>query len=399
METPSGPLALLLTLGPDLFGVEKLGDLLTVALRRLMAYTQHDSGSIMLYDRERGVLKVRAALGDDAVQVGTVVPNIERSVSGQVLLSGKPLLLQGRGEAVGLEWRDYSRDIPSVVCLPLLLPERRPIGVLSLKSTARVRALDAEDLETLQLLAAQLAAVIENAQLHAERNRLLADLAERERRLQELLGDLLNAQEEERRRVAYQLHDGLAQVAASAYQHLQALAARYKPRSQAAREDLRQAIELSRRTVREARYLMASLRPTALDDLGLAVALRHEVEMLAAQGWEIAFEEPAPIGRLPSLIETTLFRIAQELLTNVRKHAGSTRARVRVERAGPTVSLSVQDWGVGLLEPSEPPQHARGERVGLRSITERVGILGGSLTVHTEPGKGATFTVSIPIGA
>src|SRR5262249_28419643 len=101
-------------------------------------------------------------------------------------------------------------------------------------------------------------------------------IAEREQRLQELVRQLQIAQEEERRRVAYEIHDGLAQVAASAHQHLQTFADYHTPDSKAARESLQRTVELVQRTVREARRLIAGLRPTALDDFGLGTAIRLE---------------------------------------------------------------------------------------------------------------------------
>src|SRR5205807_3058719 len=132
--------------------------------------------------------------------------------------------------------------------------------------------------------------------------------------------------EEERHHVAYELHDGLAQVAASAHQHLQAFASHYRPHSPRARQELERARELAQLSVREARRLIAGLRPTALDDFGLATALRLQVEAQRTHGGKISYEETLGMMRLPAHIETTLFGVAQEALTNVRKHAGTTRA-------------------------------------------------------------------------
>src|SRR5919199_1532765 len=112
-----------------------------------------------------------------------------------------------------------------------------------------------------------------------------------ERHLQDLVGRLLVAQEEERHRVAYEVHDGLAQVAASAHQHLQAYARYHRPRSPEARQQLARALELAQRTVREARGVVANLRPTTLDDFGLGE------------------------GRLAAPVETALYRVVQEALT------------------------------------------------------------------------------------
>src|SRR6266516_6758555 len=148
--------------------------------------------------------------------------------------------------------------------------------------------------------------------------------------------------EEERHHMAYDLHDGLAQVAASVHQHLQAFASHYHPRSPQARQELGRALQLAQRSVREARRLIAGLRPTALDDFGLATALRLHVEALCNEGWTITYDEMLGSERLPPTIETALFWVAQEALTNVRKHAGTTTARLALKRQGPMIHLEVK---------------------------------------------------------
>ena len=175
------------------------------------------------------------------------------------------------------------------------------------------------------------------------------------------------AQEEERRRVAYDVHDGVAQVAASAHQHLQAYARFHRPRSAEARVDLERALDLARRTVGEARRVIADLRPTVLDDFGLATALRRQVEALRAEGWEVSYDDLLGTERLPSAVETGLFRVAQEALANVRKHATTTRVHLALRRKGRAVRLEVQDWGRGFRPTAARDGAGPGERVGLRA--------------------------------
>src|SRR5205085_11632407 len=194
-----------------------------------------------------------------------------------------------------------------------LLDHGRTVGVVGL-SFPTERHFCAEERAFMLALARQCAQALERARLYRE-------LAERERRLQDLVGRLLVAQEEERRRVAYEVHDDLAAVAASAHQHLQAFARHHRPRSPQAREAFDRALELAQRTVREARRAVANLRPPTLDDFGLAAALRLQVGELRAEGWQVAYHEALGPARLPPLVETALFRVAQEALTNVRKHA------------------------------------------------------------------------------
>jgi signal transduction histidine kinase len=203
--------------------------------------------------------------------------------------------------------------------------------------------------------------------------------------------------EEERYHVAYELHDGLAQVAVSAHQHLQALASHYHPRSPQARQELDKALELAQRSVREARRLIDGLRPTVLDDFGLAMALRLQVETQRKDGWTIIFNEALGPGRLPRTIETTLFGVAQEALTNIRKHSHTTRARLTLERQDSTIRLEVQDWGCGFEPRTLFKVYRPGEHVGIRAMQERVELLGGHLFVSSHPGFGTLVAAELPV--
>jgi PAS domain S-box-containing protein len=203
--------------------------------------------------------------------------------------------------------------------------------------------------------------------------------------------------EEERHHVAYELHDGLAQVAASAHQHLQAFASHYRPHSPQARQELYHALDLAQRSVREARRLIAGLRPTALDDFGLATALRLQVEAQRTEGWMITYGETLGSERLPPTIETTLFGVALEALTNARKHAHTTRARLSLERHRSMIRLEVQDWGCG-FEPLAVLQEAGlGEHVGLREMQERVELVGGHLVISSRPEDGTLVVAEVPL--
>jgi len=203
--------------------------------------------------------------------------------------------------------------------------------------------------------------------------------------------------EEERRYVAYELHDGLAQVAASAHQHLQAFASHYRPRTLQARQELDRALELAQHSVREARRLIAGLRPTALDDFGLATALRLQIEAQRADGWMITYDETLGAERLPPATETTLFWVAQEALNNIRKHAGTTRVHLSLERHEARIRLEVQDWGCGFEPRAVLHEAALGEHVGLREMQERIELVGGQFKVSSQSGLGTLLMAEVPL--
>ena len=214
----------------------------------------------------------------------------------------------------------------------------------------------------------------------------------------DLVGRVLASQEDERRRVAYEVHDGLAQTAVAAHGLLEAYAEGHPPGSAEARKELERVLGLVREVVEESRRVIGRLRPTALDDFGLAAALRLQVEALREEGWEVGYDAEA-LGdeRLPAAVETALFRVAQEALNNAKKHAGTTRARVELERGGGAVRLRVRDWGRG-FGPREPSGvSAPGERIGLHGMRERVALIGGTFEVLSEPGSGTLVVVEVPL--
>ena len=270
--------------------------------------------------------------------------------------------------------------------LPLLVRDRL-VGVLEAYGPEALMERQYE--ETLISLANQGASALENARLYAE-------LAERENRLQDLIRKLITAQEEERRKVSYEVHDGLAQTAAGAHQLLQAFARQHPPTSDKGRKDLARALQLVQQTVGEARYVIADLRPTALDDFGLAAAVRLQVEKISNQGSQVDYEEALGDERLPPEVETALFRVAQEALTNVHKHAPSARVRITLRRLNDSIRLQVRDWGPGFNPEMITDGGGPGERLGLSSMRERMALLGGHLEVHSRPGEGTEVVAEIP---
>jgi signal transduction histidine kinase len=268
-----------------------------------------------------------------------------------------------------------------------LLVRDRIVGVLEAYGP---EALGEDGWQTLISLANQAASALENARLYGE-------LTERENQLRRLVGKLITAQEEERRRVAYDVHDGLAQTAAAAHQRLQVFARHNRPDSARGQEDLDEALELVREVVGEAREVIHDLRPTVLDDFGLAAAVRLQVQTLRSEGLEVGLEEALGDERLPPELETTLFRVAQEALTNVRKHARAAAVHVVLDRSGKAVRLMVRDEGRGFRPDEATKSNGPGERVGLSGMRERLSLLGGRFELQSEPGSGTTVKAEVDL--
>lgn len=314
----------------------------------------------------------------------------------RVMRSGQPEIYPEIPEPVLVDLAHGAEDLalmrqvgPKSAMIVPLVARNRTLGTITFISAESERHYGTGDLALAEVLARRAALAVDNTRLYRE-------LAESKQQLQNLVGRLLVAQEEERRRVSYEVHDELAQVANAAQLHLETYAHDYPPGSPEAREDLEHAVELARRTVRDARRVVNNLRPTTLDDFGLAAALRLHVEELRAEGWQIGYREGLGEDRLPPLVETALFRVAQESLTNVRKHAQTTQANVTLDRRRDTVHLEVQDWGRG-FDPAAVREAGAGERVGLPGMRERIAWLGGHCMIESGPGEGTRVTVEVPL--
>src|SRR2546425_3696363 len=185
------------------------------------------------------------------------------------------------------------------------------------------------------------------------RSRELADvvgaLKDKEEALARTVEKLVFAQEQERRIVAYDVHDGLAQLIVSAKQHLDTCEDLWKSDPARAERELGLALDRMGRAVVEVRRLLTALRPSLVDPIGLVPALRASLDEVAREaGWAVAFTENLEDTRLPPAVETSAFRIVQEALANALKHAHTTRVDVDLRTDGQALLRTVTDWRGGV---------------------------------------------------
>jgi signal transduction histidine kinase len=256
----------------------------------------------------------------------------------------------------------------------------------------------AEDLTTIYAEERQARARLEEAhqalkQAAAEREELYRELQDREMRLRSFAEQLIDSQEAAHKQVAADLHDGLAQMIVSIHQHLQACL-RLVPDGPASAY-LNQASAIARESSQETRRLLANLRPPMLDDFGLVAALqRHLAAVAESASWTTDCTTMGTPYPLPPSVETAAFRIFQELLTNIRKHAQATAVATTIAFDADALSLSVADNGCGFDTASVP---ADGQRIGLWGIRERVNLLDGSLELVSAPDRGTRVMVRLPV--
>jgi two-component system, NarL family, sensor kinase len=232
------------------------------------------------------------------------------------------------------------------------------------------------------------------------RARALAEEARhREESYRQLSVRLLTLQDEERRRLAIDLHDSTAQRLAALIMHLDALDAAASARGKAASPALVESRALAEQCVREVRTFAYVLHPPLLDEAGLVPAMRWYVAGFSARSGIQVDLEMGAIGRLPGAVETALFRIVQECLANVHRHAGSETASIQLARGTDEVTLQVHDTGRGLRNDltsaaGVSPPLALG--VGIPGMRGRIAQLGGTFDIKSTP-SGTTVRVRLPL--
>lgn len=223
------------------------------------------------------------------------------------------------------------------------------------------------------------------ARIERDHARLFAELEATQRRYAGLARSVWRVQEDERRRLARELHDELGQL-------LTALIHRLDHPAGEREGD----VELAREALARVRELARLLRPPVLDDLGLAAALNWLGRQSRTHSrLEVTVRTPAGLGRFDADIETLLYRVAQEALTNAIRHADAGRVTILLERLGDRLELRIRDDGRG-FEPDSLPQD--GERgTGLTGMRERVALFGGTLAIRTAPGHGTEIVAALAL--
>ena len=370
-----------------------LKEVLHSALDEVLELMQLRAGWVVLRDGQEGELRLMASRGlPETVALAHQQCAWDRSSCLHVLAIGRPEASQLAPEpSCAVAKYFQGKGLVFRACVPLKSRERI-LGVMSLisDSSSKVQELTEDTLETLAAIGRQIGIAVENATLCEE-------LRQKEALRRQLLERVITVQEEERKRIARELHDQIGQALTSLIMTLKVL--EEAGSLQQARAHIGELRDVVVQILKGVRELALQLRPSVLDDLGLPAALRHYL-----RGYEDRFRVPVDLQilgldreRLPPEVETALYRIVQEALTNVARHAQAHSVSVLLEKRGASMKLIVEDDGRGfdVLQVMGSGPHEG--NLGLYGMRERASLLGGTLTIESSPGAGTTVFVEIPL--
>lgn len=234
--------------------------------------------------------------------------------------------------------------------------------------------------------------------LAASLSALIDQLEANNRRLQLFSNRAIRAQEEERKRIARSLHDETAQSLSSMIIALERLETSLSQSQHNMKEKLRAVREVCAHTLSELRNIISGLRPSLLDDVGLVAAIRwYAQSTLKEANIQLTFQAPDELPAIPSEVSTILFRIAQEAVNNIARHAQAKLVTITLGYTHEEIYLHVEDDGVGFHTSRDQNEAIQREHWGLLGIQERVELVSGTFHLASSPGKGTVLQVYVPI--
>ncbi|MCL6552722.1 MAG: GAF domain-containing sensor histidine kinase [Firmicutes bacterium] len=366
-----------------------LREALDGALRRIVELMGVEAGWIFLLDPDTGQFRLAA----DVNLPAALTVASKRRMAGEcrcITMLREGLLTDAVNYVQCLRLEQALPTNPAVhrhASVPLVAQDQA-LGILNLLLPSG-RALTLEELHMLESVGHELAITIQRA-------RLFEQVRDQEHTHRELLHRVLVAQEEERRRIAQDLHDHAGQMLTALIIQLAQLAARAEEDNGAMAPQLRRLHDLAQQGLDELRKLVYELRPSILDDLGLGPALRWYVDTyVVPAGLQTDVHVAELSERLPQDVETVAFRVIQEAVTNALRHARASKLEIRVDRRGDALLVMVRDDGVG-FDPEDPPGARR--TLGLDGMRERAQLVGGTVQILSVPGAGTTVLARLPLG-
>lgn len=370
-----------------------LDEILEAALDKVLDIASVEAGAIRLLEDENSVLRARVWRGMSDLFVGPGGCSMSAAcICSEVLRSAQPAVIEDLAafpEACHVAHR--VEGFSSLAVIPLQSKDRI-IGILYVASISK-RGFPSDELQLLTALGSQVSIAVENA-------RLYEGIQQKEELRGQLLAKVIAAQEEERKRIARELHDEPAQALSALIMSIQAAEDALPAALDREKKQLERAKVRTVQAVKDIRKLILDLRPTALDDLGLVPAIRWYAEnTLQGAGTSVRLQVSGEERRLPSQVETSLFRITQEAVNNVAKYSRASECTITLEFGEARVAVTVEDNGDGfdMEEILKSKDQSRG--LGLAGMKERATLLGGEFAVYSKSGGGTQIRVEAPVSS
>lgn len=377
-----------------LSGLWDLDAILGVGLDSALDIMNGTIGEILLIDEQTQTLSHRVYRGYSQEFVEKIRLGLGEGITGSVAQSGKAILLEDISSDPRVAHREMvsAEGLKAFICVPLRAKDE-VLGVLNVASHMP-RSFTTNDMQLLYAIGDQLGIAIEHARLYER----LRAARERYRRLAR---QTLAAEEEERRRLARELHDETSQALSGLALQLQALvdiAVKSGSQDQEFIGKLKKVQSLVVQVHSEISRLISNLRPALLDTLGLIPAIRRYAETrLNPLGIDVSVETRGKEKRLPSEVESVLFRWVQGAIGNIAQHSKAGNASLVLEYREDELYLRVKDDGQGFDVSKITNIEESGRGRGVFSMKERVGFLGGVCSIESQPGKGTTVWARVPI--
>jgi signal transduction histidine kinase len=366
-------------------GVEPLAE---AAARMITTATATDVCFVHVLDDTERSLTLTGATPPFDSEVGKIRLPLGQGISGWVASHREPVVIIHDKESDPRYMPFESlrgSDFTSMVSVPMETDPGGLVGVLNVHTVQRREFAD-RDVELLLVIGRLIAGAMHQARMHRQ-------LVARDRAHENFVEQVIEAQELERRRLAGDIHDGISQRLVTLSYRLDAASRAVGDDSTTAAEQLAMARELVDLTLGEARAAINGLRPPVLDDLGLTGGLASLARSIPGVDVDVELAD----ARLPDHIEIALYRIAQECLQNVVKHARATNAKLTFSLEAEQVRLEIVDNGLGFDTLEHPLGGDEMGGYGLLSMAERAEIVGGRLNIRSRPGSGTAVTATIPL--
>ncbi|MDO8578248.1 MAG: GAF domain-containing sensor histidine kinase [Dehalococcoidales bacterium] len=394
LEQKTRELAAFLAVSEVLAGVPDLADLdeaLGRALDKTLEIMCQDFGGIMLLDEKTNKLVLRVFRGFRSQHVASLCPKVGEGFAGKVVQTGQSQMTEDMLADPRVLRPDFAKrdKLRAFISVPLST-EGKVFGALNIASRRR-RGFSIEEVRLLEGIGRQIAAAIENVRLHQK--------VREDKVRQELLHETFAIQEEERRRIARELHDETSQVLASLSANLEVAARMLPEDTDEVKSIIKKSQILSTSILERTHKLIYQLRPTLLDDLGLVAATRWLVESsLGDVGVKVAFKLKGRERRLPAKVETELFRVVQEIVANITRHASADNVAVVLFFHPGRITVRISDNGCGFDVNEAVTSTKRPRGLGLLGMRERIELINGTIRIDTHPGGGGTtIDIDIPI--